>query len=208
MLNALIQLVTLLNGLMFNFLAPAVYGMGAYGEFIALNAWVFLVHKSMTIISEPLIRFTTDVTLIYGALSINGCVFLVFLLIQQWVPIGSPLLLGGMLLSASVMLALQALRLRRAYIALVLSSCGVFVGLLVWSHVSAIALPLVRVMELSVLPLACIWPAKKQPATRRRVAGGACTIAAQHTASAVYHRDDEPVHQRATCHAGKPLGAL
>ena len=72
MLNLLVQLATLINGLMFNFLAPAVYGLAGYGEFIALNALVFLVHRSLTIISEPLIRFTEPSQLIYSSFLLNG----------------------------------------------------------------------------------------------------------------------------------------
>ena len=149
MLNALVQLCTLANGLMVNFLAPAVYGLSAYGEFIALNATVFLVHRSVTILSEPLIRFTSAKLVLINSLVLNSLVFLVFSLVNRWVPLGSSLLLAGMLLSASVLLSMQALKLRQAYIALLATVCVSFMGLMGWSLLQPQPLPLVRLLELS-----------------------------------------------------------
>lgn len=157
MLNVLVQLFTLIYGLMINFLLPATYGLAIYGEFIALNAMVFLVHRSMTIISEPLIRFTSAETLIYSSLALNGIVFLAFTFLNAVLPIGSPLLLFGMLLSSSVLLSLQALRLRRAYVGFLLAACGLFLVLLVSSYLNNLSIPLVRLMEVSATIPAVLW---------------------------------------------------
>jgi hypothetical protein len=156
-LNLLVQLVTLLNGVMFNFVAPAAYGLSAYGEFIALNAAVFLIYKSMGIVSEPLIRFAKPETIIYPVLLLNAAVWVVFVAIGLLLPIGSPLLLAGMLLTASLFLALQTLRLRRAYIAFQLTISGLFGGLVIGSLLVDAPLPLVRVMELSTGLPALAW---------------------------------------------------
>lgn len=157
MLNALVQVLTLVYGLSINFLTPAVYGLAGYGEFIALNALVFLVHRSLTIICEPLIRFTDAKSLIYSALMLNGGVFVLFTLITAIHPIGSPLLLFGMLLSSAVLLSLQALRLRRAYSAFLCVATGLFLALLLYTYVTDLSLPLVRAMEVSATIPALIW---------------------------------------------------
>ena len=155
MLNALVQVLTLVYGLSINFLTPAVYGLAGYGEFIALNALVFLVHRSLTIICEPLIRFTDAKSLIYSALMLNGGVFVLFTLITAIHPIGSPLLLFGMLLSSAVLLSLQALRLRRAYSAFLCVATGLFLALLLYAYVTDLSL--VRAMEVSATVPALIW---------------------------------------------------
>lgn len=149
MLNALIQLSTLVYGLAINFLAPMVYGLTAYGEFIAENAVVFLIHRAMSIISEPLIRFTRPNLLLANSLVLNGVVFALFAVVNQWASLGSSLLLGGILLSVSVLLSMQALRLRRSYIAFLIIVSLCFVGLMLWSVSHGQVLSLVRVMEIS-----------------------------------------------------------
>lgn len=157
MLNALVQVLTLFYGLSINFLAPAVYGLAGYGEFIALNALVYFIHRSLTIICEPLIRFTDAKALIYSALVLNGGVFVLFTLITALHPMGSPLLLFGMLLSSAVLLSLQAMRLRRAYIAFLCVASGLFLALLLYAHVTDLSLPLARAMEVSATIPALVW---------------------------------------------------
>jgi hypothetical protein len=97
----------------------------------------------MLIISEPLIRFTEPPLMLVNALVLNGVVFLGFFGLSLIWPIGSPLLLVGILLSASVLLALQAMRMRAAYVALLVLQSALFIGLMLKR------LPLVQVMELS-----------------------------------------------------------
>jgi hypothetical protein len=150
MLNLLIQLSTLMYGVVFNFLAPAVFGLTVYGEFVAHNAVVFLVHRAMTIISEPLIRFATPQRLLVNSLVLNLMAWSAFALASQWWDIGSAWLLLGMLMSASVLLSMQALRLRRSYIMFLVAVCISFSGLVAWSALHANAMVLERIMEISV----------------------------------------------------------
>lgn len=157
MLNAVVQIFTLANALLLNFLAPMVYGLAAYGEFIALNATVFLVHRMVSIVGEPLIRFTSPDMLIYSAVAISAAALALFVAVNHLLPIGSPLLLLGILLSACVMLALQAMRLRRAHAAYLFTVSILFSWLLLWSATHDLSLPLVRVMELSIGIPAAGW---------------------------------------------------
>jgi hypothetical protein len=150
MLNALVQLSTLMYGAVFNFLAPAVFGLTVYGEFIAHNAAVFLLHRAMTIISEPLIRFATPQSLLVHSMVLNLIAWGAFALASQQWDMGSIGLLLGMLISASVLLAMQALRLRRSYIAFLMAVCISFSGLVTWSALHDNAISLERVMEISV----------------------------------------------------------
>ena len=157
MLNLFVQIATLANALLFSFLAPATYGLALYGEFIGINAMVFLVHRSFSIISEPLIRYAGAGTLIYSILLLSFFVFLGFTALHAITPFGSPLLLFGMLLSASVLLALQGLRLRRAYILFMTLTSVLLVTLTLWSYTHDLSIALERVMEISVFIPAFIW---------------------------------------------------
>lgn len=157
MLNLLVQITTLGNALLFSFLAPAAYGLALYGEFIGLNAVVFLLHRAFGIISEPLIRFAGAGKLIYSVLLLSLLTFVGFLALHFLTSVGSPLLLFSMLLSASVLLVLQGLRLRRAYILFVSLAALLLAALTAWSYTHDLSISLERVMEISVLIPACIW---------------------------------------------------
>lgn len=109
MLNLMIQVSMLMSGLLINFITPMVFGISAYGEFIAANALVFLIHKTIDIISEPLIRFTEPAHLIFVSLVFNTIVIILFFVLDELLNIGSSPLLLAMLLSSSIMLSLHAL---------------------------------------------------------------------------------------------------
>ncbi len=51
MFNLLIQALTLLSGLVVNFVIPGLYGLEAYGAFIKANVLVFLFQKLLDIIN-------------------------------------------------------------------------------------------------------------------------------------------------------------
>lgn len=147
MLNALIQLGTLVFGVMINFVAPMAYGLEQYGSFVAQNAWVLLLYRVMFIIGEPLIRFEQARRILASSLVLNGLVLVVFLLVSSRFMIGSPLLLAGYLMSASAMLAMQAMQQRALYVAFIFAESLCF---LVAVLLSPDSMPLLRVMELSV----------------------------------------------------------
>jgi hypothetical protein len=149
--NALVQLVTLLNGLLLNFLAPAIYGLHDFGEFIAANAMVFLVYKCVVIISEPLIRLSKPSHLLFILLTLSMvAVAAMALLSLVWSP-GSLLMLAGILMLSNVFITLQAMRLRRLYVAVQLLSISLFVGLLMSAHFQQFMLSIERLMEWATL---------------------------------------------------------
>jgi hypothetical protein len=149
--NALVQLVTLLNGLLLNFLTPMVYGLHTFGEFIATNAMVFLVYKCVVIISEPLIRLSKPTYLLFILLTLSAVVAgAMALLSLLWSP-GSWLMLVGILMLSNVLITLQAMRWRRMYVAVQLLAIGVFVGLLVVVGPSSSHLSIERLMEWATL---------------------------------------------------------
>jgi len=151
MVNALVQLMTLLNGLLLNFLAPAVYGLHDFGEFIAANAMVFLVYKCVVIISEPLIRLSKPEHLLFILLTLSGLVTAAIALLSLvWSP-GSLLMLVGILMLSNVLMTLQAMRLRRLYVAVQSLAITVFVGLLAGAHAGNYTLSIEHLMEWATL---------------------------------------------------------
>lgn len=139
----------LLSGLLINFITPAFFGITAYGEFIAANALVFLIHKTIDIISEPLIRFTRHAHLIFVSLALNLVVIAVFFIIDEIFSIGSSVLLLAMLLSSSVILSLHALVRKRAVLAFQLAVAAIFVLLLMQSR--RFGFTIEQIMALSTL---------------------------------------------------------
>lgn len=152
MLNLAIQLSTLLSGLLINFVTPAVFGLTAYGEFIAANALIFLIHKTVDIAIDPLIKFAeNNHHVLFISLVLNIVVFMVFALLHVLTGLGSPLLLLSMLLSSSVILSMHAMRQKTALLLFQLAVVILFVGLVAWSYLNAFALPIVRILEASAL---------------------------------------------------------
>jgi hypothetical protein len=146
MLNLAIQFVTILNGLLFNFATPAVFGVAAYGEFIAANAAVFLIAKTLDIVTEPLIRFTEHRHLLIVSLVLSILVTALFL-IHPW---GSPLFLFSMLVASNAILAMHALARKRALLVFQSSVVLLFSILTALSYLQEISLPIVRIMEFSI----------------------------------------------------------
>lgn len=139
----------LLSGLLVNFITPAVFGITAYGEFIAANALVFLLHKTIDIISEPLIRFTRHGHLIFVSLAFNLTIITIFFIVDEIFSIGSSILLLAMLLSSSVILSLHALVRKRAVLVFQLAVVAIFVLLLMQSR--RFGFTIEQVMALSTL---------------------------------------------------------
>ena len=150
MLNALIQLSTFVYGMVFNFLLPYVYGLDAYGEFVASNAVIFLLYRAMAIIREPLIRFTSPPLLLANSLTLNVFIIVVFVVADHFLPMGSPLMLAGLLVNGSCLLSMQAMRLRRSFIASLAAMALCMAGLMFWSKAHGFVLTLTEVVSLSV----------------------------------------------------------
>ncbi len=156
MINVAIQFLTLLSGLLVNFVIPALYGLEAYGAFIKANILVFVFQKLTDIVNEPLIG-QVDATQVFPlAVWMAAAVWLVFTVANAFVALGSPLLLAAMLLSSSVMLGLYALRLRRLQIIYLASFLVIFFILLGLKDFAHWPLTIVEVLVwtnlISVLP--------------------------------------------------------
>lgn len=143
--------MALSSGLIANFLLPAVYGITTYGEFIVFNAVLFVVHKTMSIVSEPLIRFHQPDQVLYGSLLLNAFGLGVFLIIRWFFPLGSPWLLLGMLLSLSVVLTMQALMLKKALIIFTSMVNILLLGSIYIGSQGYVALSIQQIMEISTL---------------------------------------------------------
>ncbi|MHC8321507.1 hypothetical protein ACYZT4_12580 [Pseudomonas sp. GB2N2] len=130
MINLLIQILTLFSGLVVNFVIPSLYGLAAYGEFIKANVLVFLFQKLLDIINEQLIATAQAKHIFVTSLFIATLIFSIFTAVNLTTDIGSPLLLGVMLLSSACLLSLYALRLQRFIFGyLVIFLCTFFVSL-------------------------------------------------------------------------------
>lgn len=117
-INVAIQLLTLLCGLLVNFLVPFVYGLEAYGAFIQANILVFVFQKLVDIVNEPLIGQADSLQVFPLAMVMAVCIWIVFAAVNHFfVSLGSPLLLATMLASASVTLGMYSLRWHRCLVA-------------------------------------------------------------------------------------------
>lgn len=133
MVNLLIQALTLISGLVVNFVIPGLYGLDAYGEFIKVNVLVFLFQKLLDIINEQLLASVKPEHILVTSLFMASLIFLLFSGFSLIVDLGNPLLLSVMLLSSACLLSLFGLRLHRWIVAyliifLVVFSVSLFIG--------------------------------------------------------------------------------
>lgn len=131
MINVVIQALTLVCGLLVNFVIPALYGLELYGAFIQANILVFLFQKLTDISTEPLIGHVDPAMIFPVSMLIAGAVWFVFWVADRVVSLGSPALLAAMLLSSSAMLSMYALRKPRRLVAYLLFFLVVFFTLLI-----------------------------------------------------------------------------
>lgn len=131
MINVVIQGLTLICGLLVNFVIPARYGLELYGAFIQANILVFLFQKLTDISTEPLIGHLDHAMIFPVSMLIAACVWFVFWVADSVVSLGSPALLAAMLLSSSVMLSMYALRKQRRLVAYLIFFLAVFFTLLI-----------------------------------------------------------------------------
>lgn len=129
-MNLAIQILTLLSGLLVNFLVPAVYGLTEYGLFVKANVLVFLFQKLSDIAGEPLIA-ELDSHFVLPVSAALGCLVLaLFMVVGQFSDIGDPRLLAAMLLSSSVLLSMYAARWRKQILVYLIAFLAIFSGLL------------------------------------------------------------------------------
>ena len=126
MVNVAIQALTLLSGMLVNFLVPALYGLESYGTFVQANILVFVFQKLTDIINEPLISHIEGKYVFATSLLTASFVLLFFLLINRLDPIGDPFLLGVMLLSSCCLLSMYALRQQTRLLVYLVIFLGVF----------------------------------------------------------------------------------
>lgn len=130
MLNISIQILTLLSGLLINFLIPVLFGIEEYGIFIKANILVFLFQKLMDVISEPLISNVDKNQLFPVALCVGFFLLSIFLGIDCFFSAGSPWLLSSMYWSNCLLLILYALNLRKLVLVYLIAFIGLFTILL------------------------------------------------------------------------------
>lgn len=149
MVNLLIQVLTLVSGLVVNFVIPGLYGLDAYGEFIKTNVLVFLFQKLLDIVNEQLLASVEAEYIFVTSLFMAGLIFLLFSVFNLVGDIGNSLLLSVMLLSSACLLSLFGLRLHRWIVGyLVTFLCVFFVALFV-SHQKVWLLSIVDILLLT-----------------------------------------------------------
>lgn len=134
MVSLAIQLLLLAAALLVNFVIPAVYGLEAYGAFIQANILVFLIQKLTDLMTEPLISRVAPVSVFPLSLMLSLAVWVVFVLTDRIVELGSTALLAAMLLSSCAMLSMHALGFRRLLLVYLLAFSGAFLCLLAATH--------------------------------------------------------------------------
>ena len=144
MVNLLIQALTLISGLVVNFVIPGLYGLDAYGEFIKANVLVFLFQKLLDIINEQLLASVEPEHILVTSLFMASLIFLIFSGLSLLTNLGNPLLL-------SVMLSLFGLRLYRWIVGYLILFLGVFFAALFVSHQNIFMLSIVDILCLTNL---------------------------------------------------------
>jgi hypothetical protein len=146
MVNLLIQVLTLISGLVVNFVIPGLYGLDAYGGFIKANVLVFLFQKLLDIINEQLLGSVEAKYILAMSLCMAVLVFCAFSAFNAVSEIGNPWLLSVMLLSSACLLSLFGLRLYRWIVVYLILFLGVFSIALVISYQKVFLLSIVEVL--------------------------------------------------------------
>lgn len=168
MIGVLVQVLSLVSGLMVNFLTPLIFGIEQYGLFIKANILVYVFHRFSDVSSESLIALNSEGSIFLQSLIFNVFYFFVFLGGAQYFDIGNPLLLAGMLLSSSVLLTLYSQKRIQAVMIFLLSVVSVFIVLagLLWG--GRVTLSIEQLMIFSTYPsavsgfLALVWFSRRE----------------------------------------------
>ena len=156
MVNLLIQVLTLISGLVVNFVIPGLYGLDAYGAFIKANVLVFLFQKLLDIVNEQLIASVEAEYILVTSLFMATLIFLLFSVVSLVDDIGNPLLLSVMLLSSACLLSLFGLRLQRWIVGYLVLFLCVFFVLLFISYQQILPLSIVDILLLTNL-IPCLF---------------------------------------------------
>lgn len=151
MVNLLIQVLTLISGLVVNFVIPGLYGLDAYGEFIKANVLVFLFQKLLDIINEQLLGSVEAKYIFAMSLCMAVLVFCGFSAFNAVSEIGNPWLLSVMLLSSACLLSLFGLRLYSWIVGYLVLFLGIFSMALIISYQNILPLSIVEVLILTNL---------------------------------------------------------
>lgn len=154
MIAVLVQVLSLVSGLMVNFLTPLIFGIEQYGLFIKVNILVYVFHRFSDISSESLIALNVEGSIFLQSLVFNLFYFFVFLGAAQYVEMGSPLLLVGMLLSSCVLLTLYSQKRIRAVMAFLFSVVFIFLILAGLLFFGGVSLSIEQLMIFSTCPSA------------------------------------------------------
>ncbi|MGY2292948.1 hypothetical protein ACW9H6_24760 [Pseudomonas sp. SDO528_S397] len=153
MINLLIQILTLISGLVVNFVIPGLYGLEAYGIFIKANILVFLFQKLLDIINEQLIANIEAKYIFVTSIFMGVLVFSLFSIFTLIDNIGNPLLLAAMLLSSACLLSLFSLRLHQWIVGYLILFLCVFFSSLFISYKNIFRLTIVDTLILTnVIP--------------------------------------------------------
>lgn len=169
MLNILIQGLTLLSGLLVNFMVPALFGLEAYGVFVQANILVFVFQKIADIINEPLISHLERGYIFFFSLLLAGLVMLLFMILVFFQTKGNPVLLFSMLLSSCCLLSMYALRQQMRILIYLVAFLLVFFGLLglgffkIWSLNIETILISTNLIPASVAVLGLIFSGARVP---------------------------------------------
>ena len=127
MIGLLVQVLSLLSGLMVNFLTPLIFGVTEFGFFIKANILVYVFHRFSDVSSESLIALNAKGSIFLQSLVFNIFYLAGFYAISQFAEIGSISLLGSMLLSSSVLLTLYSQKRIRAVLLFLIAVVSVFI---------------------------------------------------------------------------------
>ena len=112
MINILIQLFTLISGLLINFFIPLLFGFEQYGLFIKGNILVFFFHKFLDIVSEPLISMVRKEICFPLSLTLGLIISTIFYLLNICYDLGHIILLCSMVWSSCVLLTMYSYKLQ------------------------------------------------------------------------------------------------
>ena len=152
MIGMLVQVLLLVSGLMVNFLTPLIFGIEQYGLFIKANILVYVFHRFSDVSSESLIALNAGGFLFLQSLAFNLFYFSIFLIAAQYVDVGSPLLLAGMLLSSSVLLTLYSQKRIMAVMCFLFAVVSVFIFLAGLQWTGVLSLTIENLMIFSTYP--------------------------------------------------------
>lgn len=130
-LNIVVQSLTLVNGLLVNFLFPALFGLKPYGELLQALLGTFVIHRLIDTMAEPLIGLCDGNTILPTALTINAAMAVLLTMAAVWLLATSvdAILLASMVGTSTILLSLHRNRRLDMIAAILLASSTALIGL-------------------------------------------------------------------------------